>query len=174
VTGQLTFHNRQRRRRINTRWLKQTFTEFLQHWPTNHQTYELAVYFVSPAKSAELNQTWLDHQGPTDVITFDYAPANIIESARVPPATSSLIPHPSSFADCLHGEIFICVEQAVLQARQFRTTWQQELLRYIIHAILHLSGFDDLSPRARKKMKRHENRLLREFPNSGFSKPLPR
>jgi probable rRNA maturation factor len=47
------------------------------------------------------------------------------------------------------------------QARQFRTSWQSELVRYIIHGVLHLRGFDDIRPADRRKMKREENRLLR-------------
>ena len=61
----------------------------------------------------------------------------------------------------VHGEIFICIDDAVKQARQFRTTWQSELVRYLIHGVLHLVGYDDLTPAGRRAMKREENRLLR-------------
>jgi probable rRNA maturation factor len=61
----------------------------------------------------------------------------------------------------LHGELFICLDDAVAQAREFRTTWQAELARYVIHGVLHLRGFDDTTPAARRKMKRAENALLR-------------
>ena len=60
----------------------------------------------------------------------------------------------------LHGEIFICIDDAVKQARQFRTTWQSELVRYLIHGVLHLVGYDDLTPAGRCVMKREENCLL--------------
>ena len=63
----------------------------------------------------------------------------------------------------LHGEIFICVDEAVVQARRFRASWQSELVRYVIHGVLHLRGFDDLHPAGRRKMKREEDRLLREI-----------
>jgi ssRNA-specific RNase YbeY (16S rRNA maturation enzyme) len=36
------------------------------------------------------------------------------------------------------------------------------LTRYLLHGLLHLHGFDDLTPAARRRMKREENRLLRE------------
>jgi probable rRNA maturation factor len=58
--------------------------------------------------------------------------------------------------------MFICIDDAMAQARQFRTSWQSELARYIIHGILHLRGFDDIRAADRRKMKREENRLLRE------------
>src|SRR5439155_4782764 len=60
----------------------------------------------------------------------------------------------------LHGEIFICIDDAVKQARQFRTTWQSELVRYLTHGVLHAVGYDDLTPADRCVMKREENRLL--------------
>jgi probable rRNA maturation factor len=60
----------------------------------------------------------------------------------------------------LHGELFICLEVAVAQARGFRTNWQTELARYVVHGVLHLRGFDDLQPAKRRKMKREEDRLL--------------
>ena len=61
----------------------------------------------------------------------------------------------------LHGDIFICLEEAGRQARVFRTTWQAEVVRYLVHGLLHLSGHDDLDPGARRRMKRVENRLVR-------------
>jgi len=61
------------------------------------------------------------------------------------------------------GEIFICVDEAVLQARKFGTSWPSEVVRYIVHGVLHLCGFDDSSAGARRKMKREENRRLREM-----------
>ena len=63
----------------------------------------------------------------------------------------------------LHGEIFICVDEAVSQARKFGVSWQSEVARYVIHGVLHLLGHDDLRAGARCKMKREENRLLREL-----------
>jgi probable rRNA maturation factor len=61
----------------------------------------------------------------------------------------------------LQGEIYISMDAAVAQARQFRTTWQAELVRYVIHGLLHLAGHDDQRAPARRRMKREEDRLLR-------------
>jgi rRNA maturation RNase YbeY len=89
-----------------------------------------------------LNETFLRHDGSTDVITFDYAQADDNGSR-------------------LSGEIFVCVEEAVLQGRRFRTGWESELVRYVVHGLLHLRGFDDHRAAARRRMKQQENRLLR-------------
>ena len=90
-----------------------------------------------------MNEGYLRHKGSTDVITFDYADAN----------------RPK----CLAGEIFVCLDEALAQAPRFRVTWQNELVRYIVHGILHLSGYDDKTTAARKKMKSQENRLMRRL-----------
>ncbi len=105
------------------------------------QTADVVVHLVSRKRSAELNQQFLQHEGPTDIITFDYG----------------------STAERLQGELFICVAEAVRQAAEFGTEWDQELHRYVIHGLLHLRGFDDREPAARRVMKREENRLVRRF-----------
>ena len=54
------------------------------------------------------------------------------------------------------GEIFVCVPEALAQASRFGAAWQEELVRYIVHGVLHLRGYDDLQPVARRKMKRRK------------------
>ena len=63
----------------------------------------------------------------------------------------------------IHADIFICLDEAVRQARKFGTNWRLEVVRYLIHGILHQLGFDDASASARRKMRREENRRLREL-----------
>ncbi len=61
------------------------------------------------------------------------------------------------------GELFVCVDEAMTQAKRFRCTWQAEIVRYIVHGVLHLLGHDDLKPEPRRRMKREENRLVRRL-----------
>ena len=109
----------------------------------DRHAYELGIILVSANEITRLNQTFLRHQGATDVIAFDYA----------------LYPA----GDVLRGEIFLCVEEASRQARRFRTSWQKELVRYLIHGMLHLCGYRDDSPKARRQMKRVEDRCLSQL-----------
>jgi len=138
----LQFTNRQRTKRINRRLLRQITEAVLAKLP-KIKSWDLTFHLVSARRISEINETHLGHEGPTDVITFDY---NALENPEL-----------------LCGEIFICIEVAVEQAREFRTTWQSELVRYIIHALLHLCGHDDLAPAPRRQMKQVENRLVRRF-----------
>jgi probable rRNA maturation factor len=148
----LAFRNRQRTRALNLPLLRR-ITRWMLEEEFQVEGYELCFHLVEPAKMAEVNWQFLQHEGSTDVITFDHGAPTEFEVQ-------------SSAA--LQGEIFISVADAVKQAREFRTTWQSELTRYVIHSLLHLRGYDDLKPAARKVMKREENRLVKrmtvEFP----------
>ena len=153
--SQITFANLQRIKPINRRKLREITEAALAE--LGIARWNLTFYLVGAKKMTDINETHLNHEGPTDVITFDYSDH------------ASRITH-----HCLAGEIFICVDVAVTQAREFRTTWQSEVVRYIVHALLHLCGHDDLQPAARREMKRHENRLVRKlatrFRFAGISK----
>lgn len=100
-------------------------------------TGEIGVHLVGPREMARVNWDYLRHEGSTDVITFDHG----------------------STARHLYGECFICVADAIRQAGEWQTEWPDELGRYVIHALLHLAGYDDLAPVARQLMKRRENAL---------------
>ena len=135
-----SLQNRQRTKPIDAQLLKQ-LGEYILEELLEEDSYELGIHLVAAKEMATVNETFLQHEGSTDVITFD---------------------HTSSAEEPLHGEIFICIDDAIEQAAEFRTTWQSELARYVIHGILHLEGYDDLEPALRRKMKVQENRLLRE------------
>jgi len=152
----LTISNRQRTKPINVRQLRQIIRVLLEDLLQLDQV-ELGISFVGAAEMTRVNETFLQHAGSTDVITFDYLDAR--------PASTNLKPAP------VHGELFICVDEAVTQARRFRTTWQSELIRYIIHGLLHLLGHDDHGVVARRQMKRAEGRLLQQL---GARFPLSR
>ena len=95
-----------------------------------------------------------------------HAPRPTPHALRPTQHASRFTLHVSRFTP-FHGEIFICLDEAVSQARRFRTTWQSELVRYVVHGVLHLLGYDDAASRARRRMKKAEDTLLhllaREF-----------
>jgi len=142
----LEIFNRQRTKKINARLLKQIVGELFAELKIEQA--ELGIHLAAAPEMTRWNEKFLRHAGPTDVITFDYSTSR----PRIPD------PRPQ-----FHGEIFLCVDEAVRQARKFGTSWQSEVVRYIVHGVLHLLGFDDASAGARRKMKREENRRLREL-----------
>jgi probable rRNA maturation factor len=143
----VTFANRQRARRINPRALR-PLVETLLGELLELRAANLAVSFVAASDMTRLNETFLHHAGSTDVITFDYSERGT-RNAKL--------------GTDLHGEIVVCVDEANLQARRFRTTWQAEIVRYVVHGVLHLLGHDDRRAAARRRMKRVENRLFRSL-----------
>ena len=147
MSGGLVITNRQRAIPINTPLLRKITRTLLADLLQLDQ-FELGITIVRAPEMARINEAFLQHEGSTDVITFNY-----FENPK--PGTRNSKPP-------LHGELFICIDDALAQARQFHTSWQSELTRYVIHGVLHLRGFDDLRPAGRRKMKREENRLLQK------------
>ncbi len=141
-----TIVNHQRAIPVNLPLVRALLNSYLEQlWPD--ADVNLTIYLVTQPEITRLNETFLQHRGATDVITFDYS-------------------DPGSGRAMLFGEIFICVDEALAQARRFRTNWQSELVRYIVHGVLHLSGYDDQQPYARRRMKRAENQWLRRLANT--------
>ena len=140
----LTLRNRQRARPIDLRRLRQIAKALLEDF-LKQRAYNLGVYMVAAPEMTSLNETFLRHQGSTDVITFDYS------ETSTPEVNSGV----------LHGEIFICTDEALRQSRLFRTSWHSEMIRYLVHGVLHLRGYDDRRPAARRRMKQEEDRLVR-------------
>ena len=160
MSGSLCIWNRQRTVRVNTRHLRR-LTRTLLRDLFKTSNFDLGIYLIRATEMARLNETFLRHKGPTDVITFDYKVDVTASSGRPLRGNGARRNRLAAALQTLHGEIFICPEQAVTQARRFHTRWQSELGRYVIHALLHLNGFDDLRPGARRQMKRAEDGLLR-------------
>jgi probable rRNA maturation factor len=138
--------NRQRTKKINSRFLRQIVAALLAELKIENA--ELGIRVVSAREMARVNWQFLQHEGSTDVITFDYLPPG--------PQTQNPRRH-------IHGELFICVDDAIKQAKEFGTSWQSEIVRYAVHGVLHLLGHDDLQPDLRREMKREENRLRRRL-----------
>ena len=133
--------NRQKTRAVDLRLLRRIGLSLLEE--LGAEEWEIAVHLVGSDEMTQVNQTFLDHEGPTDVITFDYSKEEGAAGWR--------------------GEIFICVDEAVAQARRFRCRWQWETARYLAHGLLHIQGHDDTRPGPRRRMKRRENKLLKDL-----------
>jgi rRNA maturation RNase YbeY len=175
----LSLRNRQRVRRVDLRLLRKITQALLQEtWPRG--SFDLAIYVVAEPEMIRLNETYLRHKGSTDVITFNYAEESPLAGRdafqRVPnfrQVRGRGGTRPYHFEEIqeegrptallLHGEIFVCLDEALSQSRRFRTTWQSELMRYVVHGVLHLLGYDDAASRARQKMKAAEDALVRQL-----------
>ena len=93
---------------------------------------EIDVFLVSDVRIGQIHRDFLAVGGATDVIMFH------------------------------HGEIFISVETAERHAQRYSTSFFEEIELYIVHALLHLAGFDDRTARGYKRMKGVQEEIVRE------------
>ncbi len=98
----------------------------------------LSIAFVGNAEIRALNRRFLGHDYATDVLAF-------------PLGTD------------LFGEVVISAEYAAAEARRRGIPVREELLRYVVHGILHLLGYDDRRAADRRRMWARQERELRRF-----------
>jgi probable rRNA maturation factor len=101
--------------------------------------YEISLAFVDNLTIHRLNKRYLDHDEPTDVLSF---PLSDRGSGK------------------LAGELVLGVEVAVQQASQRGHDVQAELALYVIHGLLHLCGYDDHTEADARKMRARERHYL--------------
>jgi probable rRNA maturation factor len=137
--------------KINTRLLKKIVNYYIVD-VLKENGYSLGVFLVKPSKIAEINEKFLQHEGVTDVISFNYAEFDgVVDELGV------------NKMSLLYGEVYVCPQVALEQSKKFKTTPCEEFLRYVIHGILHIKGYDDLNPQDRKKMRTQENNALKKI-----------
>lgn len=104
------------------------------------KTGPIAIIFCSDNYLLSINNQYLGHNYFTDVITFDYTESGIVS-----------------------GDIFISIDTVADNAEVFEITPAQEMLRVMIHGILHLCGYGDKSPEEAVVMRDKENFYLDLF-----------
>ena len=107
------------------------------------QNIEANVIFVGEKEILRVNKTYLGHNYVTDVISFTN------ERPPLPPG------EPWTF-----GDIFVCYPVARKNAKNFNHTILQEMLMYVTHGALHLSGMDDHAPEDRAEMDRQAEKII--------------
>lgn len=121
------------------------------------EQFNLGIQLLGSGPMARLNEQYVHHSGPTDVITFGYS----TQETNGTNGTNGTDALTLKAGTLLCGDLAICPAVALEQARSFKTSWQSELVRYAVHGMLHLLGYDDLEPVLRRRMKREENRLVK-------------
>ena len=120
----------------------------------------LSIALVDDDAIWQVNRDFLEHDFPTDVISFLY------ESDAVPPAAETAVPVgplPRGAYRQLAGEIVISAEYALRTADEYGWKAHDELLLYLVHGILHLCGYDDLTRKEQRVMRTREAQVLALF-----------
>lgn len=97
----------------------------------------LSYLFCDDESILDINRQFLQHDYYTDIITFDY-----------------------STPEWISGDMVISLDTVRTNADLVSAPFEDELLRVIIHGVLHLCGIDDKGPGEREVMEQHENQAL--------------
>ncbi|MHA7878050.1 MAG: rRNA maturation RNase YbeY [Bacteroidota bacterium] len=87
------------------------------------------------------NVQYLQHNTLTDVLTFDYADT---------PGT-------------IEGDIYISIDRVQANARTWQQPFMQELYTVMVHGVLHLLGYEDYTPAAKKQMRQKETQYMAQY-----------
>ena len=96
-----------------------------------------------------LNKKFLKHDTLTDILTFQYGS----------PVGRDLKSRPTEVS----GDIFISIPRVKENAKKYKATFENELLRVMIHGVLHLCGYKDKTKDEKKEMRTRENYYLIKF-----------
>ena len=127
--------NRARSRRVDGRRLKPHVRRILGEAGLQGP---LSLALVDDPEIREINRRFLDHDWSTDVIAFPYDLAT----------------------DGIAGEVVVSVETAAREAGARGLPFRREVLLYVAHGILHLTGMEDHTREGRRRMDRAANRIL--------------
>ena len=103
------------------------------------------ITFVTDKKIKGLNKNYLKRHTATDVISF------VLEEGM------------KKGKRALVGDIYISSETAQSNAARFGVSYNEELLRYTVHGVLHLLGFGDKTVREKRWIRQREEEFLREL-----------
>ena len=106
----------------------------------------LAYIFCNDEKILEVNREFLQHDYYTDIITFDYSSRRRIT-----------------------GDMFISLDTVRSNAEMLGKRYEEELLRVVIHGVLHLVGINDKGPGEREIMEHHEDEALAMLGDFGIA-----
>lgn len=115
----------------------------LEHWIAqvaqahNRTAYKLSYIFCDDAEILRVNREFLNHDYYTDIITFD-----------------------DCIGTMLRGDMYISLDTVATNAEGLGVEYERELLRVIIHGVLHLCGINDKGPGEREIMEQHEDASL--------------
>jgi len=120
------------KKRNSTKWIRETILS------EGKRVGDISFIFCSDNYLLEVNKTYLDHDYFTDIITFDYVEGTLI-----------------------NGDIFISVDRVLDNSVEFKTTFENELNRILIHGILHLLGYKDKNKKDKLLMTEKEDFYLK-------------
>jgi probable rRNA maturation factor len=125
-----------------------------------HPLAELCIKAVDEATIAQLNQQWMEKEGPTDVLAFpmdELRPGLVNEEPE----------------EGVLGDLVLCPEIAAKQAATAGHSSDAEIELLTVHGILHLLGYDHAEPEEHREMFGLQARLLAQWQGARRGESLP-
>lgn len=138
MIGKIFVRNLCRGSKIKLRFFRRLVRMVLEQEAYAHLS--ISYQLCDNARIHRLNQTYLNHDYPTDVIAF-----SMLEGYPLPHDTNNYL-----------GDCVVSLEMAKQKASKYGHTPDEELALYSIHGVLHLLGYDDVDPKDRKVMRSKE------------------
>ena len=113
-------------------WIKNVITS------ENKVVGNINFIFTTDESLLEINKKYLKHKTYTDIITFNYNQEKI-----------------------LNGDIYISVDRVRDNAKVYSDNFEKELFRVLVHGVLHLIGYDDVSDSLEKVIRQKEDQYLK-------------
>ncbi|MFA6236563.1 MAG: rRNA maturation RNase YbeY [Bacteriovorax sp.] len=133
--------------------LEKTFAAFLTRNPhfNGVNIVTISMTLCGRTKIKTLNRKYRHKDYVTDVLSFP-----VYENLRPDKRSKG-----KNLPEMELGDLIICKERAKSQAREFKITFEQEIVHLAVHGFLHLLGFDhEISGREEKIMEKYETELV--------------
>jgi len=114
----------------------------------------ISIALVDNETIHDLNRRYLQHDYATDVLSF------LLESELDPSSLPIPKDAPRGTGLRIDGEIIVSAEMAQQMAAKYRWQPLDELTLYVVHGLLHLCGYDDLSIKEKTVMRQREHDVL--------------
>lgn len=121
---------------------------------------EVSLLFVDEAAIASLNEQFLGHQGPTDVLAFPIEDEPALTGRNPDTGGSGPGAEPEEGPLTLLGDVVICPAVAAQHATEHGVAVEDELALLVVHGLLHLLGMDHEDEAEAERMEALERRLL--------------
>lgn len=125
----IVVRNLNKKHRLNEKFIKKLTADILKIL-RKPRSAELEIIFLSDSAIRLLNRRYKGRNISTDVLSFELGEL---------------------------GEVIISSDTALRNSRIFNTSFEEEIVLYIIHGILHLFGYDDETAGAKNRMSKKEN-----------------
>ena len=101
---------------------------------------DLNLILTTDEQLLKINREFLKHDYLTDVIAFDYSERSVVS-----------------------GEIYISIDTVKRNSHKYKVSFSEEIIRVMIHGVLHLCGYDDRSEAGSEIMKKREDERVDEY-----------